>query len=1139
MKQILFIYLFACCSCNIVAAQSCTPAATIAPAGAVSICQGGAITLTAPASNVWTQKANFGGTARYGAVALTIGGKGYIGTGRDATRKNDFWEYDPATNSWAQKANFGGTARYFATGFTIGAKGYIGTGRDVSGKRNDFWEYDPATNTWTQKANFGGGIRDYAVGISIGSKGYIGTGSNGTVDKNDFWEYDPATNTWTQKANFGGTARESACGFTIGAKGYIGTGWDGTNEKKDFWEYDQSLNTWLQKADFGSTGREGAAAFSIGNKGYIGTGWDGAADTKDIWEYNQATNAWTQKADFGGGLRELAVGFSIGPKGYFGTGWDDANSTYKKDFWEYDPGYTYAWSSGQITQSINISTIGSYTVTITNTLNCSHTSSPTIVSFSNTWPGGGTSDWNTASNWSCGTVPNNSSIDVVIANTAVPMPVLNTDVSIRNLLLNGAATLALNNNRINIHGNINGTGSLSGSAASSVTLNGTTGNLKFTSGAEAIKDLLLNSGASVSLISPLHIIAGTAPGSVTINNGAVLNTGGNLVLQSDAAGTARMGNSGGTVNGDVTVERFIPARRAWRLLTVPLSPISTTTISQAWQDGQQATTIPPSAYTAGYGTLITTSTNAISGFDKGSTNNPSIKYYDGSSWLAPGATTIPANTFPGYMLFVRGDRNFIIGAANVAATPTTLRPKVPINIGTQTIANNVGTGFQVIGNPFASAINFHSTTRSGMGDIYYLWDPKIGGINGTGGFVTFAWNSTNGNYDQTVTGAGTTALPNDGTIESGAAFVINFTGAGNLQIKETDKTNTSSANAFGRPAPVINKEGKLKINLCYKDTDSALALLDGVLICYNNLNNNHLDNNDAQKLQSFSENLAISVSNKNIAIERRQMPGLLDTVFLTLTQLKTRHYILDINPINLLDINLYAFLHDAYTHQIFPVTLSGATQYSFTVNNDPASYSSKRFYLEYKSISVNMLPTATIQLKATKQDNNVEVQWTVQNENNTLQYEVEKSDNGYVFNKTYTLQPNASKQYNWIDLQAIQGDNFYRIKKIGQNGSIENSGIVKISAQKKEAGILLYPNPVSNKLSILQLNNLQAGIYAIHIYNSFGQLQYHSNLLHSGGTTAQTISIPQKLADGGYTLDIINCKKEREQSIPFIIQRNE
>ena len=33
------------------------------------------------AANTWTQKADFGGTARCGAVGFSIGSKGYIGTG--------------------------------------------------------------------------------------------------------------------------------------------------------------------------------------------------------------------------------------------------------------------------------------------------------------------------------------------------------------------------------------------------------------------------------------------------------------------------------------------------------------------------------------------------------------------------------------------------------------------------------------------------------------------------------------------------------------------------------------------------------------------------------------------------------------------------------------------------------------------------------------------------------------------------------------------------------------------------------------------------------------------------------------------------------------------------------------------------
>jgi hypothetical protein len=295
------------------------------------------------AQNTWTQKANFGGTAREYTTGFSIGSKGYIGTGKDNNLnvlKNDFWEYNPATNVWTQKADFGGTARYGATGFGIGGKGYIGLGYDGSiGSRfrNDFWEYDTATNAWTEKANFGGAATFAITGFSIGSKGYIGLGYDGDYTAtNNFWEYDPATNAWTQKANFGGGATYYATGFSIGSKGYIGTGRNALGfNKNDFWEYNPATNAWTQKANFLGTARFNTTGFSIGSKGYIGTGFDDIDLKNDFWEYNPATNAWTQKTNFGGSPRYEAIGFSIGNKGYIGTGLD--KSDLKNDFWEYTP----------------------------------------------------------------------------------------------------------------------------------------------------------------------------------------------------------------------------------------------------------------------------------------------------------------------------------------------------------------------------------------------------------------------------------------------------------------------------------------------------------------------------------------------------------------------------------------------------------------------------------------------------------------------------------------------------------------------------------------------------------------------------------------------------------------------------------
>jgi hypothetical protein len=287
--------------------------------------------------NAWTQKTNFGGIARGGAVGFSIGSKGYIGTGWANGYKKDFWEYDPPTDSWTQKADFGGIERSDAVGFSIGSKGYIGTGFEFSGLKNDFWEYDPATNSWTQKADFGGIARENAVGFSLGSKGYIGTGYAGVVGyTKDFWEFDPVSDLWTQKADFGGGARFSAAGFSIGAKGYLGTGIDSMfNSTNDFREYDPATNSWTQKSDFNGKPRYGAVGFSINNKGYIGTGEQFNIYKYDFYEYDPSIDTWSTKIKFEGVPRSYAAVFSIGNKAYIGTG--ETSLNFLNDFWEYDP----------------------------------------------------------------------------------------------------------------------------------------------------------------------------------------------------------------------------------------------------------------------------------------------------------------------------------------------------------------------------------------------------------------------------------------------------------------------------------------------------------------------------------------------------------------------------------------------------------------------------------------------------------------------------------------------------------------------------------------------------------------------------------------------------------------------------------
>lgn len=269
-------------------------------------------------------------------------------------------------------------------------------------------------------------------------------------------------------------------------------------------------------------------------------------------------------------------------------------------------------------------------------------------------------------------------------------------------------------------------------------------------------------------------------------------TAGFLVLKSNAAGTASVGditnsgaNSGNTITGDVSVERFITARRAWRFLSVPTQN-NLQTIKESWQENMPANSTAQST-PPGYGIHITKdSTNwAAYGFDFRTTPGPSLKYFvpATNAWKGvtstidvPGINNGRFVTGTGYMVLVRGDRS-----ANLLGSPvttTTLRDKGALVTGTYGPVAVEAT-FAAIGNPYASAVNFASAsiTKNSLQDLYYLWDPYLGTL---GGYVTFAGPT----YNPTASVSYTT----NKFIESGQAFFVRSSGpAGSLTFNERQK----------------------------------------------------------------------------------------------------------------------------------------------------------------------------------------------------------------------------------------------------------------------------------------------------------------------------------------------------------------
>ena len=168
-------------------------------------------------------------------VAFTAGDTAYVLTGIDnqGIFQNDMWAYVAVNNNWIPRASLTAPGRSGAIAFSINGKGYAGTGFNGTTYLDDFWEYDPATDTWAPRADFAGTPRYVAAAFAIGSKGYVGTGKDTAMQLlQDFWEYDAPGDSWFQLPDFPGTPRHYTDGFAMKQFGYIGAGLE---YKNDYW----------------------------------------------------------------------------------------------------------------------------------------------------------------------------------------------------------------------------------------------------------------------------------------------------------------------------------------------------------------------------------------------------------------------------------------------------------------------------------------------------------------------------------------------------------------------------------------------------------------------------------------------------------------------------------------------------------------------------------------------------------------------------------------------------------------------------------------------------------------------------------------------------------------------------------------
>ena len=80
---------------------------------------------------------------RYNAATFVIDNKAYLATGENGSMNSHTWEYDYTTDTWTEKTAFSGTARTGALGITLKNRGFVMSGRSGTAPFDNMYELQP------------------------------------------------------------------------------------------------------------------------------------------------------------------------------------------------------------------------------------------------------------------------------------------------------------------------------------------------------------------------------------------------------------------------------------------------------------------------------------------------------------------------------------------------------------------------------------------------------------------------------------------------------------------------------------------------------------------------------------------------------------------------------------------------------------------------------------------------------------------------------------------------------------------------------------------------------------------------------------------------------------------------------------
>ncbi|MBS1526685.1 MAG: hypothetical protein JST19_13595 [Bacteroidetes bacterium] len=655
---------------------------------------------------------------------------------------------------------------------------------------------------------------------------------------------------------------------------------------------------------------------------------------------------------------------------------------------------------------------------------------------------------------------------------------------------------------------------------------------------------VLNGGTVAMSGSGQFYVAST--GTLNMSNNTTLTTGNILTLVSDVNGAATVTTipSGCTISGNVDVQRYVSANRAYRLVSSPV---------YSGNDGTNnyygLTYLETNTYLTGDG----------GGFDKAGNptlylyrenNVPQYTTFFNSNFRGianitnPAAINMDDPSYPvvdiplgsGYLFYFRGSRKqaslATLTTPGAAATTDTLNAVGTLNTGNITVhdwytpssanlgfttvsGDNTVEGMNLVGNPYASSIDWD---QYGSGIIVNKVAPfsyKLipTGAQGAGNYDVYQQGTDIGGNKQ-----GSQGTPHANIIASGEGFFVQAIDAtASLTFTESAKTNTlvTGSNLYMSRmiANVIPEYLRLQLALDTMNTD-------GIIINFNSgAKTTYNPTEDAiYRVGTGKVSLAsLSSDNKALAINAEPLSnGLVIPLKVAATAGGT--YTLNLKNISGIPQIYDVWLKDAFTKD--SVNMRTTPSYSFTITtSDTTTFGSSRFSLVMEQDPA--LAYKLLSFSGSKVDGKREVRlvWKTQNEQNYTNFTVQRStDGGKTFNVVGSLTSSGLGTYSFLDKSPDHGDNQYRLKQEDISNNITYSNVVTVKVDGKKI-LNLYPNPALSTIYLDIDPKAGATSYSIRITNSCGTVVKYAVI-----TDTHWQDNVSRLLTGTYLVQVVNDK---------------